>query len=400
MYPLLARRFLRWTLARDALARGWWLVAALYLVVVADLSPSQLVLIGVFQSLTVVIAELPAGVLADAVSRRLTLLVAHIVMGSGMLLVALTQAFVPLVVANCLWGLGWALTSGADVAWITDELDRDDVIDQVLTAQARVGLVGTVIGIVLLGALAWVTTLAVAIGVAGLAMIGLGLGTVARWPETRYRAPGDRARIAAGWRIFQHSTAVARSDQVVAVMLVATFLINGAAQGFGRQYELRLVDVGLPSSLDPVLWFATIAIVAALAGAVALRVVEAHIDGHNVADRVYVAGCVAGTVGVLTFGLAPNTALVVSGALLVRGVSLPITRLASTVVVNRRATTESRATIHSLLSQAENLREVLLGLAIAVVATASLTASLLLSAGLVASAGAIAARNVRLAPDQ
>ena len=62
--------FLRWALFHSALARGWWLVAAVYLVVVADLSPFQLVLIGVFQGVTVVIAEVPAGVIADAVSRR------------------------------------------------------------------------------------------------------------------------------------------------------------------------------------------------------------------------------------------------------------------------------------------------------------------------------------------
>src|SRR4051812_41665057 len=61
--------FLRWTCLRAAFSRGYWLTTALYLVVVADLTPFQLVLIGTFQGITVVIAEVPAGVLADAVSR-------------------------------------------------------------------------------------------------------------------------------------------------------------------------------------------------------------------------------------------------------------------------------------------------------------------------------------------
>src|SRR4051812_6283153 len=81
--------YLRWALLRAALARGWWLATALYLVVVADLSPSQLVLIGVFQGLTVVIAEVPAGALADAASRRLALVISHLAMGAGMAMTGL-----------------------------------------------------------------------------------------------------------------------------------------------------------------------------------------------------------------------------------------------------------------------------------------------------------------------
>ncbi|MGH9051486.1 MAG: MFS transporter, partial [Acidimicrobiia bacterium] len=190
MHPDLSTAFLRWALIRAAFARGWWLTTALYLVVVADLSPFELLLLGTFQGLTVVIAEVPAGVLADAVSRRLALVVAHVVMGAGMAMTGFVTAFSLLVVSQCLWGLGWALSSGADVAWITDELDRPDLIDRVLTAQARMDMLGNPIGIVGFAALAWATTLSTATFVAGLAMIALGVLVVARWPEARF-APVD-----------------------------------------------------------------------------------------------------------------------------------------------------------------------------------------------------------------
>ena len=133
----LATAYLRWVFIRAALARGWWLTTAVYLVTVADLSPAQLVLIGVFQGLTVVLAEVPAGVLADTSSRRLALVVAHVVMGSRMALTGFVTEYPLIVLSQCLWGLGWAISSGADVAWITDELDRPDAIDRVLTAQGR-----------------------------------------------------------------------------------------------------------------------------------------------------------------------------------------------------------------------------------------------------------------------
>src|ERR1700729_1745704 len=169
----LATAFMRWTCVRATFARGYWLVTALYLVVVARLTPAELVLLGTFQGMTVLIAEVPAGVLADAVSRRLSLVIGHVVMGVGMAMAGMVRSFPLLVVSQCLWGLGWAFSSGADVAWLTDELDRPDVIDRVLVACARWDLLGNAIGIVTFAALAWATTPATAIVVAGVAMIGL-----------------------------------------------------------------------------------------------------------------------------------------------------------------------------------------------------------------------------------
>src|SRR3954454_8525812 len=174
MRTKLATAYLRWTCTRAALARGYWLLAALYLVVVARLTPVELILIGTFQSITVLIAEVPAGVLADAVSRRLSLVVAHVVMGAGMAMAGLVSAFPLLVVSQCLWGLGWAFSSGADVAWLTDELDRPDLIDRTLVGQARWDLVGTAIGIVSFGSLASMSTLSTAIVAAGVSMMLLG----------------------------------------------------------------------------------------------------------------------------------------------------------------------------------------------------------------------------------
>ncbi len=392
MYPELARNFLRWTLLRDALARGWWLSTGLYLVVVAGLTPSQLILIAVFQGITVVIAEIPAGVLADAVSRRLTLVIAHIVMGSGMTMVAFTDRFGPLVVANCLWGLGWALTSGADVAWITDELDRPELIDRVLAAQGRARLFGTMAGLVVFGTFAWATTLAVAVCTAGVSMIGLGLVVVARWPETRFTAVAAGQRFSTSVSILRRGTRVARDDGVVGAMLVATFLVNGAADGFGRLYEFRLLDLGLPTKPDPVLWFSAVAVLGAASGAVVLRFVEARIDGRGVAHRVYLAACCTGTIGSIVFAHAPNAAMAVCGALLVSGIGLPIVRVVATIVVNRRVGSSSRATAHSLLSQAENLGEICFGVVLAQVATGSSTSALTVSAVVLALAGLVAQR--------
>jgi len=391
MHADVTTAYLRWALVRAALARGWWLATALYLVVVANLSPSQLVLIGVFQGLTVVVAEVPAGVLADAASRRLALVVSHVVMGAGMAMTGFVTAYPLLVVSQCLWGLGWAMASGADVAWITDELDRSDLIDRVLTAQGRFDLIGTAVGIIVFGALAWTMSLSVAIVVAGVSMVGLGLAVVARWPESR-RGPdilgGPRAASVA---VLRRGLAVARADRMIGLILASTLLVNGGAEGFGRLFERRLIGLGVPAAPDPIVWFAALALVAAALGATTLLFVEARIAGAGVAKRTYVAACGIGTVGLVVFSQAPNAGSAVAGALLVKGIAFPTVRITGTILVNRRTPSEARATVHSLLSLSENAGEIVCGLALAGIASATSSAvTLMASAGLVAVAGVVA----------
>lgn len=386
----LTTAYLRWALLRAALARGWWLVTALYLVVDAELSPSQLVLIGVFQGITVLIAEIPAGVFADIVGRRPSLVVAHLVMGAGMVLTGLVTDYRLLVLSQCLWGLGWAFSSGTDVAWITDELDQPNLIDRVLVSQARSELQGSVVGIVGFGGLAAITTLSTAVIVGGLAMVVLGVAVVARWPERARHRNQTRSSMQPLASTLQGGLRVVRTERVVAAVLLANVFLHGSEEGFGRLFELRLVDLGLPSQPSLIVWFAAIALVAAGIGAVTLRFVEQRIDGTGVASRSYGIASIVGVVGLITFAHAPNASAAVAAALLVRGVASPTTRAAATILVNRRAPSEARATVHSLLSQTENAGEAIFGLALAgLAAGTSPTVVLTACAGLLLIAGTL-----------
>jgi MFS family permease len=386
--------FLRWTFIRAFLARGYWLTTAVYLVVVAHLSPFELVTIGTLQAITVVVAEIPAGVLADAVSRRLSLVAAHVVMGAGMAMAGFVTSFSFLALSQCLWGLGWALSSGADVAWLTDELDQPDRVDRVLAAQGRWDLLGNPPGIAAFALLAWVTTLSLAIRVSGVAMIVLGLTMVARMPETRF-TPVDAGR---RWResmgIFRNGVAIARRDRRILMVLAATFLVNGSSVAFGRLFELRLVALRIPTRPDPIAWFALLTIAAFLLGAVALRVVEARIDGFGVARRAYAVSCAAGAAGMVLFALGPGLRVAAFGAFVASGTAFPVTRTVGAIAVNRRTESGSRATVHSLLSQAEHVGEIVCGVLLAVLAiSSSTTPALLGSAVLLAGAGVLVARS-------
>jgi hypothetical protein len=315
-------------------------------------------------------------------------------MGTGMAMAGLVTAFPLLVVSQCLWGLGWAFSSGADVAWLTDELDDPAVVDRTLVAQARWALAGTPAGIVSFTLLAWASTLATAVVVSGVAMVLLGLGAVARWPESGFTPADAGHRWHESASILRGAVSLARADRGVLVVLAATFLVNGGLT-VGRLREARLVGLGLPAHPDPVVWFGALGLVGACLGAVVLRAVEARIHGLAVAQHVYVLACVTGAVGLLLFGCAPDPATAVAGVLLVSGIADPVLRAAGTVWLNRRTTSAVRATVHSLLSQAENAGEIICGAGLAVAAAGSASAAIAGAAALFAVTALVVARSVR-----
>ncbi len=103
-----------------------------------------------------------------------------------MLATGLVTAFPALVVTQMLWGLGWTFSSGADVAWLSDELDQPDRVAGVLTAGARWEQLGAAGGLVGFGTLAWATDLGTSIVISGAAMVALGLFVMARFTENHF----------------------------------------------------------------------------------------------------------------------------------------------------------------------------------------------------------------------
>jgi hypothetical protein len=177
-------------------------------------------------------------------------------------------------------------------------------------------------------------------------------------------------------------------------VIVAWFLVNGSGEGYGRLLSKRLLGIGFGGGDDPVVWFAALGLVTLLLGAGVLRAVEAGIDGAGAARRTYVVTCAAGVLGLVLFAAAPDVRWAVVGSLLVSGSAAPgaVLRTVGEIWVNRRTTSEVRATVHSLLSQAEQLGEILFGLVLAGLAAATTaTASLGASAALLAAAGVVAA---------
>ena len=128
------------------LATPTWVVTSLYLVSVLDLSPLQLVLMGTAMEATVFLCEIPTGIVADTYSRRLSLVIGYLGMGTSWLLVGVIDSPVAVIALWALWGVSYTFTSGAYEAWITDEVGIERV-PNVFLRGARLAYAGSFVGL-------------------------------------------------------------------------------------------------------------------------------------------------------------------------------------------------------------------------------------------------------------
>jgi MFS transporter, DHA3 family, tetracycline resistance protein len=382
--------FLRWLGLRGMLNRGYVLTSGLYFVVIAHLSASQLVWLGTSMSLTLLFADIPAGVLADSISRKWTLVLGQFLLAAAMVLTGLVATFPLLVLSQVVWGLGWAFLNGADVAWLNDELNDPDRIARVLTASARWGVAGRAVGMLAFGLLGWATNLAIAVVVAGVAMALLAIFVAVRFTERNF-TPKRAQRWGAALEIFQRGINLAHRDQEILLVFVATLALNSATM-VAWLFPRQLINLGFPS--NPILWYTAIGLLSAALGVVALSIVETRIDGVGVARGYYAFACLVGVLGLLVLAVAPVALIGGVGVLLVNGITDTVTRPISVVWVNRRTTSDVRATVHSFLSQAESVGEICGGFLLAAFAQVRGISVTLLAAGAVlALTGIVVARS-------
>lgn len=357
-----------WQCLRSFLHRGWWLVTSLYLVTEAELTPLQLVALGTGQGLVVLAAEIPTGVFADTVSRKWSIVLSHVLMGAGMASTGLTDSFALLLLTQMLWGLSWTFSTGADVAWLTDEIGAPTETAVALADAGKWAYVGSALGMAAFAGLAWRTSLSTAIVTAGLAMWLLGIWVAVAFPETWTRNPSSDRGVRAALRILADGVHSVRLQRTLMLIMVCTILVNGADEAFGRLYAKRLVDLGLPDSAEPIVWLSLIAIAALLLGAVSLALLTKRLAGAPIFARAYALAALIGAGGLLLFAAAPDAEFALLGVLIVSGIATTILRTVSVIWSNEHATSDVRATVQSLLSLSEHGGEITIGLALAFLA--------------------------------
>ncbi|MGY4913451.1 MFS transporter [Micromonospora aurantiaca (nom. illeg.)] len=184
-----ATRRLAATLYGYAFLTDLVLLYPLYVLLFADtgLSVGQISSLFVLWAAAGIVLEVPSGVWADAVSRRLLLCLAPLLAAAGFALWVLLPSYPAFAVGFLLWGAGGALRSGALEALVFTELERLGAADRYarLIGRTRTAEVLGAVGSGVLAGPVYALGGYLAVGAASVATCLLAAAVAARFPEHR-----------------------------------------------------------------------------------------------------------------------------------------------------------------------------------------------------------------------
>jgi len=345
---------------------------SLYEATVAGLTPLQLVLVGTTVELSVFVFEIPTGVVADAFSRRLSIIIGYFLMGLGFLVEGLFPAFLPILLAQVLWGLGYTFTSGATQAWISDEVGEDSA-NQLFLRATRVGLTASLLGMglaIFIGA----NNVALPIVFGAIGVLAIGVVLIFIMPETGFNpAPKeDRNNWQHMWHTFNEGLKSVRSrPRLIAILGVGLFY-GLYSEGFDRLWVKHLIDnfdIPIIFGNNQVAFFAVLRIVGSVLTIFAIRFVEKRVDsGSPLAigrAMLIVTGLIAAAM--IGFAISPLLPLTL-GLYLVINVFRHVQDPLNSAWVNQKLDPETRATVHSMVGQVDAIGQVAGGPSVGLVA--------------------------------
>ncbi|RPI93870.1 MAG: MFS transporter [Chloroflexi bacterium] len=359
---------------------------SLYEATVAGLTPVQLILVGTALEISAFVFEVPTGIVADVYSRRLSIIIGYVLMGLGFLVEGLFPAFLPILLAQIIWGLGYTFTSGATQAWITDEIGEDDANKLFLRA-TQVGLSASLLGMggaMLIGANN--VALPILAGAAGVMLIGITLMLI--MPETGFHPTPreDRNTWQHMWHTFkQGATAVRSRPRLMSIVFIGLFY-GLYSEGFDRLWVKHLLDnFELPVIFgnNQVAFFAVLRVAGTLLTILAARFVEKRVDSTSPLAIGRAVLLVTGIISVALIGFALSRLILLSLGLYImisvlRNVHIPL----QTAWINQKLDPQVRATVHSMFGQVDAIGQMLGGPVVAVIASVSSAVASLVTSGL------------------
>ena len=392
-----ARVYVRVMGTAEGLAWGFWLAASVWWIVILDLSPLQLVAMGAVLEMSVLISETPTGVVADLVSRRRSILISQVLMGLAYIWAVASVNYWVILPAQALFGIGWTFRSGADTAWVTDELKGlgrgdDAEIEKLLVRKHRFGILVALVSLsvtMLVGTVTSVRTVALLLGMAAI-MIGGYLRLVMRedhFTPGREQERGFVETLRAGLTV----VATRPRLRVLVGVIVVLDMGSEAFDRLGHKFFLDNGGWGDDSLIGLGVLFLVLAVAGLGVNALAARALETGSGVARLASLLLLVAAVGATITMST------TMLVFIGVGLMLQDS---TREALWPVLegwaNRDAPSEVRATVHSLMGQVTAMGELIGGIALGALAQAtSVRLVLAVAAALWFVAAGLATRGIR-----
>ena len=345
---------------------------SLYEATVAGLTPLQLVLVGTTLELSAFVFEIPTGIVADVYSRRLSIIIGYFLMGIGFLIEGLFPAFLPILIAQVVWGLGYTFTSGATQAWISDEVGEENA-NKLFMRATQVGLVASLFG---MGLAMFIGAnnvgLPIIIGAVGVILIAIVLIII--MPETGFHPTPKEDRNT--WQHMVHTfneglKAVKARPRLISILGIGLFY-GLYSEGFDRLWVKHLLDtfeIPVVFGNNQIAFFAALRIVGSILTILTVRFVEKRVDsGSPLAigrAMMIVTGLISAAM--ISFAISPLLPLTLILYLIInvfRSVSSPL----YTGWVNQKLDPQTRATVHSMTSQVDAFGQIAGGPSVGMVA--------------------------------
>ena len=358
-----------------------WLIFSLYITVVyvylatyVTNDPFQLVFITTVFTATTLIFEIPTGLVADVYSRRLSVIIGFAVMGIGGIIQGIFQVYVVFLFTEVVWGIGFTFISGAQDAWIADEIGEKRVADAYMRG-SQVGQIAFLIGIPISTALGTIA-LNIPIILAGILFLLLAVFLILVMPEQGFQRSSQEERESWGtmFSTFKESARLVRGRTVLTAILIISAVWGLSSSGFDNLWTVFMLEnLTFPAwrSLEPVIWFGLINAVATILGLLGTEVVRRKVDINsqtvNVRTLMFLTFVTA--ICMVIFGLAGNFWLAVTVyclSMTFRTICDPIFR----TWINQNIESKVRATVMSMDSQAFSLGQMIGGSAIGAIGSA------------------------------
>ena len=348
-------------------------LSSVYRIQTAGLNPFQLVLVGTVLELSVFIFEVPTGVVADLYSRRRSIIIGMFLIGAGFVLEGLFPVFTVMLLAQIIWGVGATFESGANEAWIADELGAERVEGAFLRA-VQVGQLASLAGIAVAVALGSVY-LGLPLIVGGVGFLGVGVFLLLFMHEANFApAPKNTHPFTAVGETLRGGLTLIRRTPTLLTILVITGILGASSETFDRLWEARILRLGLPDlgALPDLAWFGLIS-----AGAMLLATLTTEgVRRYSSRSPRFTVKLLAGLstllmLSVIGFGLAGSFALALAfywASYLLRTVNAPL----FAAWLNGFLESRTRATVFSMNAQTDALGQIAGGPLLGLLANVSL----------------------------
>ena len=347
-------------------------LSAIYRVESAGLNPMQLILVGTVLEISVFLFEIPTGIVADVYSRRTSVVVGYLLIGLGFMLEGALPLFGTILLAQFIWGIGVTFTSGAEEAWLADEVGEDQLA-RIYLRGSQFAQVGGLIGIlvsVVLGRIA----LNLPIFIGGACIVGLAIFLALFMPETGFRPTpaGERNTWHSLSLTFKDGVKVVRSSPILKVMMAIALIYGLSSEGLDRLWEAHfLANFTFPSvgGLEPVVWFGFINVAQTLLVIVAAEIIRRRVkvEDQPTAVRALMILTTMLVISLIIFGLAPGITVAILSiwsVSVLRRTSMPL----YSAWLNKGLQPATRATVLSMRGQIDAIGQLIGGPIIGAVA--------------------------------